>query len=225
MTAAVDPFHLRVARIALSVAQQHASHWAAGLALIAHGVVDRPTRDVDLFCGPDGRVAEAATHVQNALRAAGIDVIAESDDNGLDGLIPELGEYLVELTAYRDPADTDGVPISLGHLYRSRTPIVLDIGPVMHIDDLQAWKVAALVARAEPRDYVDVAAFLSSRSQDELLAMARRVDPGIEDDDIAAVGNRLDGIPDGEFASYGISTQHVDELRRRFAPWPRRRSD
>lgn len=34
------------------------------------------------------------------------------------------------------------------------------------------------------RDYVDTAAFLAERSPEQLLTMARRVDPGIEDEEV-----------------------------------------
>jgi hypothetical protein len=61
-------------------------------------------------------------------------------------------------------------------------------GGGLHIDDVRAWKVAALVARAEPRDLVDVGAFLAEHTPDELLNMTRQVDRGIEDEDVAAVG-------------------------------------
>jgi hypothetical protein len=36
------------------------------------------------------------------------------------------------------------------------------------------------------------------------LAMARQVDAGIEDGDIAAVGRRLDRMPDWELSNYGL---------------------
>jgi hypothetical protein len=74
--------------------------------------------------------------------------------------------------------------------------------------------------RAEPRDLVDVGAFLAERTPDELLAMARQVDPGIEDEDVAA-GRRLDETPDGVLSRYGLDDAAVAELRRRFADWPR----
>ncbi len=91
----------------------------------------------------------------------------------------------------------------------------------MHLDDLIAWKVAALAARAETRDLVDVGAFLADHAPQKLLDMARQVDPGIEDDDIAAAGRRLDTTPDSEFARYGLDQAATAVLRRRFADWPR----
>ena len=125
------------------------------------------------------------------------------------------------MTAFRDPGDDYAVPLSLGHLHRTRAPVVLDVGPVMHIDDLRAWKVAALVARAEHRDLIDVAAFLATNTPEELLALARRVDPGMEPEDITAVGRRVDEVPAARLAEYGLDEAGVAQLRQRFAAWPR----
>jgi hypothetical protein len=217
----MDPFHDKIARIALSVAQRHGFALGGGLALIAHGILDRPTEDVDLFSNIEGSVPAAADQVRAALEAAGIEVAMDKDESDLGEAIDGLDGHMVELTAYRDATDEEGVRLSLGHLHRAHHPVVLDIGPVLHINDLRAWKVAALVGRAEARDLVDVGAFLAEHTPDELLAMARQVDPGIEDEDIAAVGRRLDRMPDWEMTNYGLDEAAVAELRRRFAIWPR----
>ncbi|WP_229401999.1 hypothetical protein [Micromonospora okii] len=55
----------------------------------------------------------------------------------------------------------------------------------------------------------------------ELLAMARRVDPGLEDEDVPVVGRRLDRMPDEAFVPYQLTRDDVARLRRRFAAWPR----
>lgn len=202
------------------MAAEHGFALGGGLALVARGVLDRPTQDVDLFSDRDDSVRLAAGLVRAALEADGIAVVVEESDSDLADLIGDLDEYMVELTAYRDPADDDGVRLSLGHLSRLRNPDVLDIGPVLHMDDLRAWKVAALVARAEPRDFIDVTVFLADHTPDELLAEARRVDPGIEEGDITAVGRRLARIPDWELANYGLDADAIANVRQRFAGWP-----
>jgi len=216
-----DPFHTRVAQIALAVADRHGFALGGGLALIAHGVLERPTEDVDLFSDVENSVPAATAAVRAALEEAGITVATVDDDSDLGDIIEDLDGHMAEMTAYRDDDDNDGVRLSLGHLHRANRPVILDIGPVMHLDDLTAWKVAALVARAEPRDLVDVNAFLAKRTPEQLLAMARQVDPGMEDEDVAAAGRRLDAMPDWELANYGLDETAVAELRRRFAGWPR----
>lgn len=90
----------------------------------------------------------------------------------------------------------------------------------MHLDDLTASKVAALVTRREVRDYIDVSAFLVDHTAQQLLEMARTVDPDLEPDDVATVAEHLNRIPDRAFARYTIAASEVAELRRRFLAWP-----
>jgi hypothetical protein len=56
---------------------------------------------------------------------------------------------------------------------------------------------------------------------DQLIGFAKRLDPGLSDEDFADAGRRLDQVEDGWFASLGISGPDVTRLRERFAAWPR----
>jgi len=51
-----DPFQTQVARLALRAASRHGFALGGGHALIAYGIVSRPTEDVDLFTDEDGGV-------------------------------------------------------------------------------------------------------------------------------------------------------------------------
>jgi hypothetical protein len=217
----IDPFHARVARLALHVAQRYGFVLGGGLALIMHGAVDRPTEDIDLF-GPDtANVTAAAGVVRAALLDAGFRVEDEPADSDLIGVIDGMDYFMAEMSVYPADSDRDAVRVSLGHLDQAASPVVLDVGPVMAMPDLIAWKVAALVNRAEERDFVDVAAFLADHNAEALLAMARSVDPALEDEDVARAGRRLDRAPDAVFTRYGLDPAGVDRLRARFAAWPR----
>jgi hypothetical protein len=55
----------------------------------------------------------------------------------------------------------------------------------------------------------------------ELIALAKRLDPGLDDRDFADAGRHLDQMPDALFARYGLTPQHVAALRRQFSAWPR----
>lgn len=214
----VDAFHLQVARVALQVADRFGFVLGGGLALILHGIVDRPTEDIDVFGQEDSSVAKAAQAVTAALQADGITVDqVDTDSDVVDGL-----DYLMaELIAYRPGPSGGQVRLSLGHLQRTMAPVVLDIGRVMAVDDLIAWKVAALANRAEVRDFIDVAAFLADRSPGALVRLAKIVDPGLFDEDVAAAGRRLDETPDRAFVAYGLDSGQVLSLRARFVGWPR----
>jgi hypothetical protein len=55
----------------------------------------------------------------------------------------------------------------------------------------------------------------------ELIAFARRLDPGLTDRDFADAGRRLAQLTDLRFSRYGLSKADVAQLREKFAGWPR----
>jgi hypothetical protein len=124
--------------------------------LIAHGIIDRPTEDVDLFSDQAAGVAAAAQAVQDALREAGFQAERRDRTDGLGDVFEGMGEGLAEwlVTA---PGGRQTV-LQMAHFGRSRGPVTMDVGPVLDLEDLAGWKVCALASRVEPRDYVDTAA-------------------------------------------------------------------
>lgn len=214
-----DPFHLDVARVALAVARRYGFVLGGGLAWVLRGLVHRPTEDVDLFSTVGGAAAAAADGVRAALRAAGYTVVDEDGDG-------DLGSLFAGFTAdQKEFVVGDGrrtVRLSLSRLDRRRSPVVMEVGPGMHLDDLVATKVAALVNRREVRDYIDVAAALDRYPVERLLALARRQDPGLDQEDILDVGAYLDRLDDRRFAFYGLTPDQTAQVRRQLARWPRR---
>lgn len=69
----MDPFHERLARTGLAVAQQYGFALAGGYAVQAAGLLDRPSEDVDLFTAWDrrGEFTIAVTAVVRAYRDDG----------------------------------------------------------------------------------------------------------------------------------------------------------
>jgi len=215
----IDELQREVAAIALGAAARHGFALAGGNALIAHGIIDRPTEDVDLFSDQEAGVAAAAQAVQDALREAGFQAERRDRTDGLGDVFEGMGEGLAEwlVTA---PGGRQTV-LQMAHFGRSRGPVTMDVGPVLDLEDLAGWKVCALASRVEPRDYVDTAAALHHYSVAELIRLAKRLDPGLEDRDFADAGRQLDRMPDGVFARYGLGPRHVAVLRDQFAAWPR----
>jgi hypothetical protein len=219
--APINPFHEKIARVALRVADRYGFVLGGGLALIMHGMLRRPTEDVDLFGPETASVTTAAAAVREALQAAGVRVQEVPTDSDLGEVIEGMDYFMAELVAFPGAGEEGAVRISLGHLDRTQHPVVLDVGPVMAMPDLIAWKVAALISRAEVRDFVDVAVFLADYDIDALLALARRVDPALEDEDVARAGSRLDETPDRVFEPYELGPREIAQLRARFVNWPR----
>ncbi|MCM4080154.1 nucleotidyl transferase AbiEii/AbiGii toxin family protein [Paractinoplanes hotanensis] len=212
--ASVDDFYSDVARIALAVATKHGFVLGGGFAWLVNGLVQRPTEDVDLFTDTAGGVAAAAGEVSSALREADYRVVREEGDELFEGMDEDLQEFLVA-------TETRALRLTLCRLDRSQKPVVMELGPVMHLDDLVATKVAALVNRREVRDYIDVAAALERYPLDVLLELGRTADPALDPEDVADAGRYLDRLHDARFALYGLSVHQIAELRQRLAPWPR----
>jgi hypothetical protein len=208
---AVDPFYRDVARVALTVAREHGFVLGGGVAWLVNGLVERPTEDVDLCTDTDGGVAAAADKVTAALRRAGYRVEREDAEELFTGMDADIREFTVAATGR-------ALRLTLCRLDRHRAPVVMDVGPVMHLDDLVATKVAALVNRREVRDYIDVAAALSRYSLERMLALAYAADPALDRADVAGAGRYLDRLDDGRFALYGVDPAAV---RARLADWPR----
>ena len=215
----IDELQRAVATIALRTAGRHGFALAGGNALIAHGIVDRPTDDVDLFSDQETAVAAAAEAVQDALRAAGFKAERRDQAGGLEDIFYGMGEGLAEwiITA---PGGQQTM-LQMAYFDRTRGPVTMDVGPVLDLEDLAGSKVCALASRVEPRDYIDTAAALRRYRVDQLIGFARRLDPGLEDRDFADAGAQLDRMPDGVFARYGLTLADVARLRGQFAAWPR----
>jgi hypothetical protein len=204
---------LAIERIALAAAAPWQFALGGGRALIAYGLIDRPTLDIDLFTTDETAVRPAAEAVMDALDAAGFPVW----EVGLDSdLFDDLADLFIELAV--SGHDGDSMPLSLGVQPRFQPPLNLAVGPVTRLEDLAASKVSALVNRAEVRDFIDVAVFLEHFARPRLLELAARVDPGLTSEDYAACMRQLDAYSDELFQRYAADPAAV---RAAFAQWPR----
>jgi hypothetical protein len=215
----VSELHGRVASIALGAAAEHGFALAGGNALLAYGITTRRTEDVDLFTNRQAGVQAAAEGVEAALRDAGFEVERVDKTAGLADVFPGMGEGLAEWSV----ATADGEKMSLQMAYfdRGREPVIMEFGPVLDLEDVTGGKVCALASRAYPRDYVDTGAALEHYSTEQLIGFARRLDPGLSDQDFADAGCRLDQMPDEALGQYGLGVRDIARGRARFAAWPR----
>lgn len=137
----------------------------------------------------------------------------------LDELFAGFGDDLAELEVHQGEHT---VRLQLARFDRHRAPVVMEIGPVLHVDDVLGSKMAALATRAEPRDFIDVAAALRVRTADELRRLVGQADPGVTEDDLPAAMTRLDRLDDTVFTDlYGLTKEDVNALRAAFAGWRR----
>jgi hypothetical protein len=215
----INELHRRVATVALRVATRHGFALGGGNALIAHGLITRPTQDVDLFTNEETGVEAAADSVETALREAGFDADREGKIAELSDMFEGMGEGLAEWTVTAQ--DGQQMMLQMAYFDRTAQPVTMDVGPVLRLEDVVGGKVCALASRAEPRDYIDTAAALRLYSIDRVIGFARRLDPGLDDRDFADAARRLDGWGDAIFAPFGLGAGDVAKLRAAFRDWPR----
>jgi hypothetical protein len=205
----MDPFHERLARVALDAAGTYGFALAGGYAIQAHGFLSRMSSDVDLFAS--SRAEFDFTQAMNA-------VIAAYGRNGLDVVVEVRSSTFARLSVTNGAKEAR---VELGVDWRENEPVGLSIGPVLHADDAVANKVCALFGRAEVRDYVDVDAILTSGryTEDELVNLAMEHDPGFDRAWFAEALAAIDRLPDSLFQPYGLAPEDVAALRRRMTRW------
>lgn len=208
----MDPFHERLARVALDAAGSFGFALAGGYAVQAHGFLNRLSSDIDLFAtaSAESDFAQAVNAVIAAYRREGLGV--------------EIELHSASFARLDVISTTESAKIELGLDWRKNEPIRLAVGPVLHPDDAVANKVCALFGRAEVRDYIDVDAIVASGryTAGELLDLAADHDPGFDRSRFAEALGAIDRLPDSLFQPYGMSPNDTSALRERMHAWARR---
>jgi Nucleotidyl transferase AbiEii toxin, Type IV TA system len=208
----VEPVHLRLAEIGLRVAASYGFALAGGYAVQAHGILDRPSEDVDLFTAWERRGDFAAA----------VDAVVDGyRDGGYAVEITQRFDTFARL-AVTDPAQPDHpYKVELAANWRALPPVMMNIGPVLHADDVVAGKMSALYARAEPRDFLDIDAALNTGryTRTRLLELAEQADAGFDRRILADLFGMLERYPDRRFAAYGVSPGYIAAMRHRFTQW------
>jgi Nucleotidyl transferase AbiEii toxin, Type IV TA system len=186
-TGRLTPLQVEATRLFFSVPDSAGFAVAGGAALIARGLISRPTKDVDLFLLEPGgsTVGSAAAAFETAMDGRGWSharVISQPDfvrlsiGDGRESLIIDLG---------RDSPATEATAST-------------DLGPTLGSRDLAARKTLALFGRAEARDFTDVYALALRYGRDNLLAWAAEDDAGFDRQIFARMLTTIDRLTDAD---------------------------
>ncbi|WP_432833648.1 nucleotidyl transferase AbiEii/AbiGii toxin family protein [Dactylosporangium sp. CA-092794] len=206
------PTHRRLAEIGLQAGGPHGFALAGGHAVAAHGILQRPSEDVDLFADWQRRAdfPAAVEVVIAAYVAAGYEVEIDHRTETFARL------YLT------DPAERgEHHRVELVANWRSQPPVQMDIGPVLHADDVMAGKVDALYNRAAARDFLDIDAAIASEryTLEQLCELAEAVDAGFDRAIFEQMLRSIVRFDDEDFAEYGVAPAEVSALRERVDAW------
>lgn len=177
---------------------------AGGAALIVHGVVNRTTRDLDLF-------TEESRHVA-ALHQA---LTTELVERGLDVTIISASTTFVRLEVH-DAGSDERIEVDLGVDVRMTAPVTTDVGRVLSVEELAADKMLALFGRAELRDFLDVADLLGRFPKERLVELAIAKDAGFALVRFAEALAALHRFPDADWEAHGAER---DSIARIFDEW------
>ncbi|MEA5454821.1 nucleotidyl transferase AbiEii/AbiGii toxin family protein [Sinomonas sp. JGH33] len=201
-----------VARIALASAGDCGFALAGSGAIREHGIIDRPTQDVDLFTTTAHveQVERAAERAAAELRSAGYHVEEVTKSPSFTRLQVRSG-------------DAHSLEVDFAIDWRKSDPVMLNVGPVLSLEDAIANKVSALYSRGEPRDYLDVDAIRGTGrfTDEELLGAAAERDPGFETGMFADQLDASRHITPRDVRMYGVDDDQLELIKERMGQWAR----
>lgn len=198
----------RAARLLFDLPDSEGFALAGGSALVALGVVDRQTRDLDAFIAakpgnPPGDVRPLATSFTTALTAEGWTVQLVRDHITFARLLATLDDQTIEVDLAVDSPPL--FPLQQ-----------IDGIPALSAEDLSARKILAILDRTEGRDYTDLWALSTPLGRAQCIAWAQQLDSGVTERDVADAFARLDRLGDDDLPCDVVERAPV---RRWFAEW------
>ena len=200
--------HCRLLADVLAVGARYPLALAGGDAVRAHGLVDRPSRDVDVATESSAPMEEIASVVTSGLEERGWTVRPLGTD-------PLAARLLVTEPSTGEECEVQMLKEVLWH-----PPVVTELGLTVSLEDVVGMKVRALADRGFVRDFIDVHAAWDRWSHPELEELARRhAGDAFDLTDLQARLTGVEWIDDKEFAAYGLDENAVAGIRRWAQEW------
>ena len=194
-------FQLEVARLFFTLPAADAFVLGGGAGLVAAGLTERPTRDLDFFVA-DSVVRNAADQLEDAAANRGWNTERiRNEDTFVRLRIDGPDALLVDLCLDSPP---------------QHPPTMTIAGPTYAPAELAGRKLIALFGRAEARDFVDVRSLAQRYDKAELLDLAAMIDEGFDHPTLATMLDSLARFDDATLADFGADPS---ELRSWFSDW------
>ncbi|GAA5047158.1 hypothetical protein GCM10023318_13310 [Nocardia callitridis] len=177
---------------------------SGGAALLAAGLIARPTEDLDLFTHePTKSVTMAKEALLETAGRHGWQVTVIRDHSSFCRLIVtgRVEEVLIDLAV-------DSPPVT--------PPTMTILGPTLAPLELAGRKLLALFGRAEARDFADVYVLAQRFGTEALLAQAAEQDMGFDHAVLAEMIATLDRFTDDEIP---LPDSALPEMRTFFGQW------
>ena len=196
-------YQQEIARLFFSLQSSHGFVLAGGGALLASGLSNRPTQDLDFFGSP-GQVSVSLALGQF------LDAILQQNWDY------ELLGHTNDFARVRIIGSTELI-VDLAIDVAPKFPIAQTlVGPVFSPLELAGRKLLALFDRAEARDFVDVYVLSKKFGNQKIFDAAAQIEVSLNKQIPAHMMNALDRFSDDELP---IDLSEVGALRKHFANW------
>ena len=196
-------FQQEIARLFFSLQSSHGFVLAGGGALLASGLSNRPTQDLDFFGSP-GQVSVSLALGQF------LDAILQQNWDY------ELLSHTTDFARVRIIGSTELI-VDLAIDVAPRFPVAqTPVGPVFSPLELAGRKLLALFDRAEARDFVDVYVLSKKFGNQKVFDAATQIAVSLNKEVLARMMNALQRFSDDELP---IDHSDVAALRKHFAEW------
>lgn len=201
---ALGPLQERVAALIAALPESEGFVLAGGAAMAAHGVLDRTTRDLDYFAGPQD--------------AAAVHRLADAFERGANrqSLTIQRERQGPSFIRFSVSGEREQCEVDLAIDYRALEPVETRYGPALDLRELGANKVLAVFARAEPRDFIDLAELTQRFPLQDLIALAAEKDPGL---DLAVVDEFMDRVWAFPRADFELDDRGHEQLLATVRGW------
>lgn len=199
-----------ITRAALTALDGRGFALAGSGAIREHGIVDRPTRDVDLFTNDlDPAAFESAVdQLTSELRRAGhsVDEVRRAPQFARLQITTESGQ---------------AVDMDLAVDWRELEPVTLSVGPVLSLEDAVGSKVNALYSRAAERDFLDVDSIRASGhfTDTQLMTAAAERDAGFDPAMFASQLEQVSRLRLEMVERYGVNPDQLAAIQSRLTGW------
>lgn len=196
-------FQIDVARLFFALPEVDGYLLAGGGALIAHGLIDRQTRDLDFFGSLE------STQVNEVVEA----FASAAREFGWECEIIQTNEQFARLRV----SSTESLIVDIGIDSPGRHGCVeTAVGPTLNHLELAARKLGALFDRAEARDFADVFVLCQRFERETLLELAQEMDSGMSRKELAHMLRTLGRFVDSDIP---LNLERIPELRVFFESW------
>ena len=205
----LELFQREITKSALSYIADSDFALAGSGAIREHGIINRPTEDIDLFSENMDAVSfdKNVDLVVEGLTAGGYQVAQRQRAERFARLAVEKDDFIIN--------------IDLGVDWREYQPVVMDIGPVLNREDAVSSKASTLYSRTEARDFLDIDRIRSAGlfSDDELLDMMHKRDLGFDLGVFTQLLGYVDSLKPYQVNVYGVSAEQLEEIKIRYNSW------